>query len=118
MKCILVALLVAIGIPSAESAEAAEKMFGNGGFFVGCNYWSKNAGMYMWSHWNPEVIERELSELSKNGVQVMRVFPLWSDFQPLTGDCLPGGAYRSYRFRDNRALPNWAGVDDEMISRF
>jgi hypothetical protein len=48
----------------------------------------------------------------------MRVFPLWSDFQPLTGDCAGGGAYRGFRFRDNRSLPNEAGVDPVMIGRF
>ena len=107
--------VVAVGTqPAAPECE----IFCSGGFFVGCNYWAKNAGMYMWSQWRPDVIEKELSELSMNGVEVMRVFPLWSDFQPLTGDCAAGGAYRSYRFRDNRPLPNWAGVDDEMISRF
>ena len=102
----------------AQTCEPKCGIFEDGGFFVGCNYWAKNAGMYMWSQWRPDVIERELAELSKNGVEVMRVFPLWSDFQPLTGDCFAGGNYRSYRFRDNRPLPNWTGVDDEMISRF
>ena len=106
--------LLAGARPSIPKCE----IFEDGGFFVGCNYWTKNAGMYMWSQWRPDVIEKELAELSKNGVEVMRVFPLWSDFQPLTGDCQIGGGYRGYRFRDNRPLPNWAGVDDEMIGRF
>ena len=93
-------------------------LFEPGGFFIGCNYWAKHAGMYMWSDWQPQVIDRELSDLEKYGVTVLRVFPLWSDFQPLTGDCRGGGTYRSYRFRDNKPLPNWAGVDDEMVRRF
>ena len=119
MKKTLMALVTgaALGL-GAQTCEPKCEIFEDGGFFVGCNYWAKNAGMYMWSQWRPDVIERELAELSKNGVEVMRVFPLWSDFQPLTGDCFAGGNYRSYRFRDNRPLPNWAGVDDEMISRF
>ena len=100
--------------PSGPRCE----LFDEGRFFIGCNYWARNAGMYMWSQWRPDVIERELAELAKNGVEVMRVFPLWSDFQPLTGDCFAGGKYRSFRFRDNRPLPNWAGVDDEMVGRF
>ena len=119
MKKVLMAALMgaAMGL-GAQTCEPKCGIFEDGGFFVGCNYWAKNAGMYMWSQWRPDVIERELAELSKNGVEVMRVFPLWSDFQPLTGDCFAGGNYRSYRFRDNRPLPNWAGVDDEMIRRF
>ena len=102
----------------ARPSEPRCEIFEDGEFFVGCNYWARHAGMYMWSQWRPDVVEHELSELAKQGVTVMRVFPLWSDFQPLTGDCNGGGSYRSFRFRDNRPLPNWAGVDDEMIARF
>ena len=112
----LVAALCGFSAPSAD--YATRDIFTDGEFFVGCNYWCKNAGMYMWSQWDPATLEREIGELAKNGVRVMRVFPLWQDFQPLTGDCFAGGKYRSYRFRDNRDLPNWAGVDDEMIRRF
>jgi len=103
---------------SAAHAVPMSDIFTEGEFFVGCNYWAKNAGMYMWSQWRPDVVEEEVAALAKNGVTVMRVFPLWSDFQPLTGDCAAGGAYRSYRFRDNRNLPNAAGVDPEMMRRF
>ena len=117
-KALMAAVMGAAMVLGAQTCEPKCGIFEDGGFFVGCNYWAKNAGMYMWSQWRPDVIERELAELSKNGVEVMRVFPLWSDFQPLTGDCFAGGNYRSYRFRDNRPLPNWAGVDDEMIRRF
>ena len=117
-KALMAAVMGAAMGLGAQTCEPKCGIFEDGGFFVGCNYWAKNAGMYMWSQWRPDVIERELAELSKNGVEVMRVFPLWSDFQPLTGDCFAGGNYRSYRFRDNRPLPNWAGVDDEMIRRF
>ena len=106
----------------SSGAYAAERrdgdIFADGGFFVGCNYWAKNAGMYMWSKWDRGVVEAELSALAANGVTVMRVFPLWSDFQPLTGDCKAGGSYRSFRFRDNLPLPNPDGVDPVMIARF
>jgi len=96
---------------------ATRDLFTQGEFFIGCNYWAKNAGMYMWSRWRPDIVEKELEELAKNGVQVMRVFPLWPDFQPLTGDCKPGGSYRSF-LQNNGPLQNWAGVDDEMVRRF
>ena len=106
----------AVGAPAEDYAR--RDIFTDGEFFVGCNYWCRNAGMYMWSQWDPATLEKEIGELAKYGVRVMRVFPLWQDFQPLTGDCFAGGKYRSYRFRDNRDLPNSAGVDDEMIARF
>ena len=112
------AMLTASASPDCRAADEADDIFAEGGFFVGCNYWAKNAGMYMWSQWKPEIVKSELAALAANGVTVMRVFPLWSDFQPLTGDCKGGGAYRSFRFRDNRPLPNEAGVDPEMMKRF
>jgi len=115
---VLAALTAGLHIPLSADADARADIFTDGEFFVGCNYWAKNAGMYMWSQWRPDVIEAELAALAKHGTGVMRVFPLWSDFQPLTGDCHAGGAYRSFRFRDNRPLPNEAGVDPEMIRRF
>ena len=121
MKRLLIAAALAatFGACAAPGADYAKRdIFTDGEFFVGCNYWCKNAGMYMWSQWDPKTLETEIGELAKHGVKVMRVFPLWQDFQPLTGDCHAGGRYRSYRFRDNRDLPNWAGVDDEMIRRF
>lgn len=101
-----------------KGGASASDLFCEGEFFVGCNYWAKNAGMYMWSQWDRGTVEKELAALAANGVTVMRVFPLWSDFQPLTGDCHAGGKYRSFRFRDNRDLPNPEGVDPVMMSRF
>ncbi len=106
------------GVCSARPDATACDLFESGGFFVGCNYWAKHAGVYMWSQWRPDVVDAELAALAKHGVTVMRVFPLWSDFQPLTGDCNAGGVYRSFRFRDNRPLPNPDGVDPVMMDRF
>ena len=111
----LVLTCAAVAGPGAD--YATRDIFTDGEFFVGCNYWAKNAGMYMWSQWAPDVVERELSELAKHGVKVMRVFPLWPDFQPLTGDCHAGGAYRSF-LQNNKPLQNPAGVDEEMLRRF
>ena len=113
----LAALSMALSAAAQPSVPGCD-LFDDGGFFIGCNYWARNAGMYMWSKWRPDVIEREIAELAKYGVSVMRVFPLWPDFQPLTGDCRQGGLYRSFRFRENLDLPNEAGVDDEMVGRF
>jgi len=55
----------------------------NGKVFVGCNYWASHAGMFMWSDWNKEVVEADFKRLAENNITVLRVFPLWSDFQPL-----------------------------------
>ena len=118
LPLIVSAFALAMSAAPAADAAASADIFAEGGFFVGCNYWAKNAGLYMWSRWDPATVKAELAALAANGVTVMRVFPLWSDFQPLTGDCRAGGSYRSFRFRDNRPLPNEAGVDPEMVARF
>ena len=118
-KISILAIALAMTTFAKPAADYATRdIFASGEFFIGCNYWAKNASMYMWSQWRPEIVEQELATLSRYGTRVMRVFPLWSDFQPLTGDCRAGGSYRSYRFRDNQPLPNEAGVDEEMMKRF
>ena len=118
-KISILAIALAMTTFAKPAADYATRdIFASGEFFIGCNYWAKNAGMYMWSQWRPEIVEQELATLSRYGTRVIRVFPLWSDFQPLTGDCRAGGSYRSYRFRDNQPLPNEAGVDEEMMKRF
>ena len=111
----LVLLLGMTAVPVSRAAQ--DDLFGNGGFFIGCNYWARHAGMFMWRDWNPQMVERELAELAKYQVSVLRVFPLWPDFQPLTGVYGGGGAHREY-FQNNRPLSNPAGVDEEMMKRF
>ena len=91
----LLAAFAGLAIAVQPGLAAQDDLFASGEFFVGCNYWAKNAGMYMWRRWRPDVVEQEVAELAKNGVEVMRVFPLWPDFQPLTGDCTAGGSYRA-----------------------
>ena len=34
--------------------------------------------------WQPDVVKKDLHRLRLGGLQVLRVFPLWPDFQPLT----------------------------------
>lgn len=101
----LVVVFCAIALSSALLARTSIKrdIFTDGEFFVGCNYWAKNAGMYMWSSWDPDAVEREIAALAKYGTRVMRVFPLWPDFYPLTGDCHGGGSYRSFGTRTTKS---------------
>jgi hypothetical protein len=92
-----------------------------GGFVVGCNYWASHAGTAMWHDWQPEVIEQDLQQLSAAGLQVLRVFPLWPDFQPLT--LLLTGEGQPMEFRHGeQPLPvtqaGQAGVSIQMIERF
>ncbi len=118
-KILLTALVLASLAPAVRAADApsAPSLFADGRFYTGCNYWASHAGLYMWRRWNPAVVEKDIAELAKNGVNVMRVFPLWPDFQPLTRLLGGGGADRGLAQNDG-PLRNAAGVDEEMMKRF
>jgi hypothetical protein len=62
----------------------------------------------MWSDWLPEVVEVDLAQLAQAGLQVLRVFPLWSVFQPLTQLYGAGGSPQEVRLGEE-PLPE-AGV--------
>lgn len=89
-------------------------------FFLGCNYWASHAGIYMWRNWNKKIVEEDMQRLSRSGIKVLRVFPLWSDFQPLS--YIKGNGYYEIRNGDTAIDPTTpeglAGVDPVMISRF
>ena len=50
--------------------------------------------MHMWRDWNGEQVERDFDLLAAHNLTVLRVFPLWPDFQPLTADFGGGGGFR------------------------
>jgi len=92
-----------------------------GSFVVGANYWASHAGTAMWREWRPDVVERDFRILSEAGLQVLRVFPLWSDFQPITQ--LYGGMGDRVEIRHGEeSLPETeagrAGVSTAMMRRF
>lgn len=93
----------------------------SGSFAIGANYWASHAGTNMWADWRPEIVDRDFKTLSAAGVQVLRVFPLWPDFQPLTMQRGGGGSPAGLFFSEN-PLPDTeagqAGVDEVMIRRF
>ena len=54
-----------------------------GKFRIGCNYWASDVGINMWSEWNEDVVRKDFKALSEHGIRLLRVFPLWSVFQPI-----------------------------------
>jgi hypothetical protein len=99
----------------------ASILTGQGRFVVGCNYWASHAGTAMWRDWRPEAIEQDFQALSAAGLQVLRVFPLWPDFQPL--NLLLTGEGQPMEIRHGeQPLPateaGRAGVSSEMMERF
>jgi len=92
-----------------------------GSFQLGCNYWASHAGTAMWRDWQPEVVDADFAKLAAQGIQLLRIFPLWPDFQPIT--LLRGGGGHPVEMRMGEApLPfdavGQAGVSAEMLSRF
>ena len=92
-----------------------------GTFTLGCNYWASHAGTRMWTDWREDVVDADLARLAAAGLQTLRVFPLWSDFQPLTAVRGGHGTLREMRFGEE-PLPDdelgHAGVSGLMIERF
>ena len=89
-------------------------------FLLGCNYWASNAGIYMWRRWDEEEVEKDLAFLKSYGLNTLRVFPLWSDFQPVEKQFTFGGEYEIRLF--DQPLPHSGagryGVDEKMVERF
>ena len=119
-NCKKLALLVTVcGLFSGVSAKGTELRFCSDGqpFFVGCNYWASHAGVYMWRNWDGAQVERDFEKLSGCGMTVLRVFPLWPDFQPLTAEFGGGQSFHNYT-QAGGPLQNEAAVDEEMMKRF
>jgi hypothetical protein len=92
-----------------------------GSFFIGCNYWASHAGTAMWSDWRPEQVDVDLRRLSEAGIEVIRVFPLWPDFQPIDNMYTGEGLHYGYRIGEAR-LPDTAagraGMSQVMLDQF
>ncbi len=89
-------------------------------YLLGFNYWASHAGIRMWSEWDETVVEKDLVCLKNAGANTLRVFPLWPDFQPLTGSTNMGVNdglfYRGEPIGSHD--PEASGVDPVMLDRF
>ncbi|MDD4538803.1 MAG: beta-mannanase [Lentisphaeria bacterium] len=88
---------------------------------VGCNYWASHAGVKMWADWREDVVRKDFALMAAAGMQVVRVFPRWTEFQPLA--LLRGGGGRPVELRlHGEPLPatftGQAGVDEEQLAHF
>lgn len=78
-----------------------------GQMLVGVNYWGSKAGVHMWraNEWNESAIEKDIAALAATGVEMVRVFPTWSEFQPLV---------REWKFKQVPGLVLREGSDEEI----
>jgi hypothetical protein len=89
-----------------------------GKFVLGCNYWASHVGTRMWVDWQPEVVRQDLQQLATAGLQLLRVFPLWPDFQPLTLLRGAAGSPRQYRHGEAPLAPDADGLDPLALEHF
>jgi len=87
-------------------------------FMLGCNYWASHAGIEMWRNWDKEQIDADFKVLSDNGIEYIRVFPLWRDFQPVMS--VMAGAAKNYEYMMEGCTPpvNPYFLDETMLNRF
>ena len=93
----------------------------SGKYVLGCNYWASHAGTNMWKDWQPDVIDADLKQISEAGMQVIRVFPIWPDFQPIYQFYSGEGALKEVRFKDGPLSgtgPGKDGVSVEALAHF
>lgn len=97
------------------------KLLNQGSFEIGCNYWASHAGTRMWSDWRPDVIDEDFARLEAYRIRLVRVFPLWPEFQPITMLYGQAGVEREYRFGEE-PLPDTPlgrmGIREEALKRF
>lgn len=51
-------------------------------FVTGINYWPARKAMYWWKFYDPEEVRRDFALLKLYGIQMVRLFLTWEDFQP------------------------------------
>ncbi|HEV3090724.1 MAG TPA: hypothetical protein VGX91_04675 [Candidatus Cybelea sp.] len=51
-------------------------------FLLGINYWPRRSAMYMWQRFDLEEIGEDMLRIKALGLDVVRFFLMWDDFQP------------------------------------
>jgi len=101
----------------SKSISLTEK----GKYVVGCNYWASHAGTNMWKNWRPDVVDADFQQIEDAGMQVIRVFPIWPDFQPIYQFYSGEGSLKEVRFKDGPLSgtgPGKNGVSVEALAHF
>ena len=120
-------MIMAVAVVSGLAALGAPKTFlESGKLELGANYWSSYNATKMWREWHPEEIEKDFVTLKEYGMTTLRVFPTWSDFQPIVevhANCSLWDKSKDTRMTlDEKPRPDtetgYAGVDVTMLGRF
>jgi len=87
-------------------------------FMIGCNYWASNAGADMWKCYDGDCVREDLSVLASQGVEYIRVFPKWRDFQPVMPLYAGRGVLAEYCLEGEREATNPYYLDEGMLDKF
>lgn len=97
-----------------------ENFFENGKLFIGINYWESKNAINMWESFDETTVESDFKKLSDAGITILRIFPIWSVFQPIKAirDNFGVVEYRlgEEPFPDTDA--GKAGVNEEACKKF
>jgi endo-1,4-beta-mannosidase len=55
-------------------------------FTLGVNYWPRRKAMYWWSDFDSGEVDDEFAVIQDLGLNTVRIFLLWDDFQPTPGE--------------------------------
>lgn len=58
-------------------------------FVLGVNYWPRKKAMYWWSNFEAAEVEADFALIASLGMNVVRVFLLWDDWQPTPDSVSP-----------------------------
>lgn len=87
-------------------------------YIIGANYWASNAGTEMWCNFDVQCIKNDLKTLRENGIEYLRVFPNWRDFQPVKAMYGANNYFCEYRMSNEELPANQYYLDEEMLERF
>ena len=87
-------------------------------YYIGVNYWDSVSGTDMWVNFDESVVDADLEALSRCGVDTLRIFPNWRDFQPVTTMYAWRGNFMEYRLTGDRFPENEFYLEPVMIERF
>ncbi len=118
---LLIVVLSAISLCVTAQVNHHVSLTKPGNYVLGCNYWASHAGTDMWKNWQPDVVDADLKQIAAAGMHVIRVFPIWPDFQPIIQYYTAEGILKEMRFKDGPlpgSGPGRNGVSVEMLARF
>jgi endo-1,4-beta-mannosidase len=79
-------------------------------FTLGVNYWPRRKAMYWWSNFDAGEVREELAIIKEIGLNVIRIFLLWDDFQPAP-DSVSQEALKNLVSVANIAAETGLGID-------